>query len=121
MLKYFVPLYSPKYISALIYLLQKSGYKPAEYLKAINKTKDFSVYCNHKYAKRRLNSALHMILAVIALIDLLAAIYLLAMGIRGKIAGGIFFGVALYIIYPFILSYLLALLIKLFSWYKYAE
>jgi len=112
MRKYFLSLFSPKYPVVLINLLQKNHYHERTYLKQLWQTKDFSLNTKKIHTSRNVKFLLtYLYLGII--IELIAGIYLIIQGINNNITGGIFFGIALIILYPFVWSHLILIPVNL--------
>lgn len=108
--RYFTSLYSFNYPRALVGILDASGYKTGDYLKALNKTKDFSSADKQKKLKNRSKiKLLKTLLSAGILLQLILGGLLIILGLNRHLAGGGLFGAALIISYPIVWAYLLAL------------
>ncbi len=115
MLKNFISMYKLKFPKTLVLLLQEADYKTKDYRKVINKTKNFNhVKIKDRKLTKKSKSLLYTIYTGI-FIELLVGIFLIVQGINNSISGGIFFGIALIIIYPIIWAYIITIFVKPFS------
>lgn len=103
----FSSLYKLGYPKALVYMLQSSEYKAGPYLKWVARTKDFSRVM-HRRALEPTKAARMLLLALRLgmLAQVIAGVALLYAGIWHDVPGGIAFGAALIISYPFVWAYL---------------
>jgi UDP-N-acetylmuramoyl-tripeptide--D-alanyl-D-alanine ligase len=110
MLKPLLSLYSLSYPKTLIYMLQSTEYQLGPYYKWIIRTKDFSkVTYRRELVKTKAARLLLLSARLGILIEILAGLLLVYLGIKSVVVGGIFFGIALILIYPFVWAYLITL------------
>jgi len=112
-----ISLYSPSYIRALVYLLEKSKYRLKPYLGLLNKTKDFKkVIKTHKPLKTKTNTSWLMALRLGILIQLIIGAFLIYSGIKHTIHGGIYFGLAVIVCYPLVWAYIIGVVLFFGKW-----
>jgi len=108
MFKQVTSLYLPGYARTLVYMLQSTEYQVEPYIKWIHRTKNFrAVSYRRELAKTKAAQGLLYALRLGILIEILAGVALIILGINKTIAGGIFFGAVVIVIYPFVWAYLL--------------
>lgn len=110
MIRQFTSLYRPHYASVLVYMLQNTEYQPGPYLKWVWRTTDFDSVMRRRSLEltgpaRLLRWALRLGIAA----ELIAGLSLIYLGGWHNLAGGVPFGLALIIIYPFVWPYLIVL------------
>ena len=110
MISKFTSLYRPSYTTVLVYMLQSTEYQAGPYLKWVWRTDDFS----HVMRRRTLERTRPARLLLLALrlgiaLQIIAGLLLIYLGGWNNLAGGVAFGIALIIAYPFVWAYLLVL------------
>jgi UDP-N-acetylmuramyl pentapeptide synthase len=111
-------MYRPGYPKVLVYMLQSTEYQVGPYLKWIARTKDFGTVMKRRTLDR--TKAARLLLAAVRLgilLQIAAGAALIYFGANGDIAGGIWFGIALVIVYPLTWPYLLVLPLMLGRWF----
>jgi hypothetical protein len=119
MLKNLISLYSYNYPNALFALARLSNYKTSAYLKQFHKTKNFSLIKHPKSKKSFKKTLALLFLSLGILLQIIIGIIVLILGIDKQITGGIFFGLAIIVIYPLTWPYLIALGLLLREWFNY--
>ncbi len=103
-------LYRPSYAAALIYMLQSTEYQIRPYLRWVWRTDDFSGVMHRRTLERtRPAKLLLAALSLGMLVQIAAGLLLVYLGIWHNLTGGIAFGLAVLISYPFIWAYLIVL------------
>jgi UDP-N-acetylmuramoyl-tripeptide--D-alanyl-D-alanine ligase len=102
--------YRPNYPTVLVYMLQSSEYRVGPYLKWVWRTDDFT----HVMQRRTLDRTRPAKLLLLALrlgivLQIVVGLLLIYLGMRHHVAGGIEFGLAVIILYPFVWSHLIVL------------
>ena len=101
-------LYRPNYPATLIYMLQSSEYQVGPYLKWVWRTKNFDTVAHRRTLERTRRARLLLLVIRLGIVvQLLAGLLLVYLGGWHHLAGGIAFGLALIIIYPFLWAYLI--------------
>ena len=101
-------LYSYNYPRVLLKVLVETDYSERMYLKNLWKKKDFTL--SKQKAKLTKNSKRLLLYAYAGIVlELVLAIFLIVMGLRNKVTGGAYFGIALIIAYPLIWAHLILL------------
>jgi len=106
--KHFFSLYSYNYPKFIVGLMIESGYHERIYLKKLWGSKDL----RYQKGRHKFSTNAKLLLSYIytgVAIELVVAITLIVLGVRNSLAGGIFFGAALIIIYPLVWSLMLLL------------
>jgi UDP-N-acetylmuramoyl-tripeptide--D-alanyl-D-alanine ligase len=108
MFKQLTSLYLPGYAKTLVYMLQSTEYQVGPYIQWVHRTKNFkTVSYRRELVRTKAARGLLYALRLGMLIEILAGIVLIILGINKTIAGGIFFGAVVIVIYPFVWAYLL--------------
>jgi hypothetical protein len=116
-IKNLLNLYSPKYLNSLVNLLSTSHYEVKPYLKLLNSTKDFvQVVKKDKILKDKQNRNWLITLRAGVLLQIIAGLVLIYLGLSNHLSGGAYFGLAVIICYPIVWAYLLALLLLVSKW-----
>jgi hypothetical protein len=121
MFKNLLSLYSIKYPKALVSLMHKSKYNSHSYLKVLHKTKNFSVALKDPAPKTTKTMLAIRLLGLGMLIQIAVGIIVIILGADHHISGGIFFGVAIILIYPLTWAYLSCLSIVFREWATYGS
>ncbi len=101
-------MYNLNYPKALVYMLQASEYKIRPYIAWLHRTKDFQKVMHRRQLDfTRAARLLLWALRLGILLQLIGGILLIYFGIWHRLAGGVPFGVAAIISYPFTWAYLL--------------
>jgi UDP-N-acetylmuramoyl-tripeptide--D-alanyl-D-alanine ligase len=101
-------LYSPKYPTVLIYMLQNTEYKVRPYLKWVWRTKYYDEVMQRRALDRTKAARLLLLtLRLGILVELILGILLICLGIWHNLVGGIALGAALIIVYPVLWAHLL--------------
>jgi UDP-N-acetylmuramyl pentapeptide synthase len=112
MIQQLLSLYSLKFSRTLVYMLQTCEYEIKPYLKWVHRTKDFNkVNYRRELVMTKAARGLLYSLRLGMILQILAGVILIYLGINKNISGGIFFGAALILVYPFFWSYFLILLV----------
>jgi UDP-N-acetylmuramoyl-tripeptide--D-alanyl-D-alanine ligase len=110
MIDQLLSLYRLKYPRTLIYMLQSCEYQIRPYLKWIQRTNNFNqVNYRRELVKTRAARLLLLAIRLGILIEIVVGALLIYLGIKSTVVGGIFFGSALILIYPFLWAYLITL------------
>lgn len=110
MISKFTSLYRPAYTTALVYMLQSSEYHVGPYLKWVWRTDDFSQVMRRRTLERTKPARLLLLaLRLGILLQIAAGLLLVDAGLWHDLPGGVAFGIALIIIYPFVWAYLIVL------------
>jgi UDP-N-acetylmuramyl pentapeptide synthase len=107
----------PSYPKVLVYMLQSTEYSVKAYLRWVWRTKDYTKVMHRRTLQKTRPARLLLIaLRLGILIQILAGAFLIYLGARHKLAGGVYFGAALIISYPFVWAHLLVLPLVLGRW-----
>ena len=114
MLKQLLSIYSPKFPSTLVYMLQSCEYRPGPYFKWLWRTKDFSKVAN----RRQLDKTAYakMLLAGLGAgiaVELLAGLGLVIYGVIASQIWLSYYGGALIVIYPLLWAHLVIVPLEL--------
>jgi UDP-N-acetylmuramoyl-tripeptide--D-alanyl-D-alanine ligase len=110
MIRQFLSMYRPLYPKVLVYMLQNTEYQVGPYVVWLNRTKDFS-----SVIKRRtldMTGPARMLLLYIQigiLAQIVISLVLVYLGLKDVLIGGVAYGVALFLSYPFVWAYALLL------------
>ncbi len=108
MFKPLTSLYSYKFPKVITYMLQISEYDLWNYLKWLNRTRDFSQIIKRKQLVYTSKSKLiYGFLVVVFILQILFGLTLIYLGLFQHLSGGIYFGLATLISYPIIWPYLI--------------
>lgn len=109
MFKNLLSLYHYQYPKALISLVIRNHFKAKEYLKQLHQTKNFKLVLKNwpKHSKSYLTEVILLSLGM--LLQIVTGLVLIVLDLTHHFAGGIYFGLALILLYPFVWAYLLAL------------
>ncbi len=103
-------LYRPSYPTVLVYMLQASEYRAGPYLKWVWRTQDFGQVMQRRTLDRTRPAKLLLLALWLGIIlQILVGLALVHLGIRHRLAGGVEFGLAAIVAYPFIWSHLIIL------------
>ncbi len=107
MIRDLISVYRPGYAKTLVYMLQSTEYQTGPYLKWVNRTKNFSRVM-HRRTLEPTRPARLLLLALRfgMLLQVAAGLLLVYAGGWHDVPGGIAFGLALLISYPFVWAYL---------------
>ncbi|MGH7196138.1 MAG: Mur ligase family protein [Candidatus Saccharimonadales bacterium] len=98
-------LYQPKYIATLVYMLQTSNYRGADYLKWYWRTSDFDKVMSRRALERtRAARGLLVIISLAMIMQILVGFLILFLGDFGHLSGGVYFGAAIIIAYPVVIA-----------------
>lgn len=118
MIRDFISLYRPSYPTVLVYMLQSVEYREVPYLKWIWRTKDYSTVMRRRTLERTRPARLLLLALWIGiLVEVLLGAWLILEGAQDHITGGVPFGIALIIIYPFVWAHLLVVPLALGRWF----
>ncbi len=121
MLKNLFSLYYYQYPQALVNLMWLAQFDPARYLKRINQTKNFLLPLEDPAPKTVKYLVLENLIRLGIILQIVVGIWLIIAGFNHTVVGGIFFGLALVVIYPFVWAYLTVLVLILRQWFKYGS
>lgn len=114
MIRALLSLYRPKYVDAIVYMLQNTEYQVRPYLAWYWRTVDFSrVMYRRKLEPTRAAVLLKRTLGACMAAQVVFGGILLTLGLQGELAGGVFFGLAAIVSYPLVWAHVSVLLIKL--------
>lgn len=103
-------MYRPAFATYLVYMLQSSEYQVKPYLAWLHRTKDFSRVMHRRHLVRTKASRLLLLtLRLGMLLQLSAAVLLLYWGIDGTVPGGVWLGIIIMLLYPYVWAYAVAL------------
>jgi UDP-N-acetylmuramyl pentapeptide synthase len=113
-------MYSLRYPSVLTYMLQSTEYQVGPYISWVNRTKNF----NHVLQRRTLDTtqSARLLLLVIRLgmaIEILIGIVLVVLGLLHHVPGGVYFGLAVIIVYPLLWAYAIPIPLLLGRWFVF--
>jgi UDP-N-acetylmuramoyl-tripeptide--D-alanyl-D-alanine ligase len=98
----------------LVYMLQSSEYQVGPYLKWLARTKDFTKVAHRRQLELTRRAWLLLLtLRLGILLEILAGLGLIYLGVWHHLAGGVPFGAALIVIYPLLWAYLVMLPLEL--------
>jgi UDP-N-acetylmuramoyl-tripeptide--D-alanyl-D-alanine ligase len=118
MIREFVSIYLPSYPTVLVYMLQSTEYEVKPYLKWVWRTKDFTTVMNRRTLDRTKAAKLLLLaLRLGMIIEILAGLLLIYLGLFNSLPGGAVFGVALILLYPLIWSHLVVVPLILGRWF----
>lgn len=107
MIRDLISVYRPGYPRVLTYMLQSSEYQAGPYLKWVNRTDDFSKVMHRRtLTPTRPARLLLLALRLGMLLQVVVGLLLIYAGIWHDLPGGLPFGAALIISYPFVWAYL---------------
>ncbi len=110
MMQSLISLYKLSYPRSLVYMLQSSEYVVKPYLIWVWRTNDFSKVMNRRtLVYTRAARLLLLALRLGILLQILIGVLFIYLGAKNSLAGGVVFGIALIISYPFVWAYLLIL------------
>jgi hypothetical protein len=121
MLKNLFSLYYYQYPQALVNLMWLAQFDPARYLKRINQTNNFLLPLEDPAPKTVKYLVLENLIRLGIILQIVVGIWLIIAGFNHTVVGGIFFGLALVVIYPFVWAYLTVLVLILRQWFKYGS
>ncbi len=102
--------YSPKFPELIVYMLQSVEYQGMAYLTWFWKTQDFSKVKTRKELDR--TKAAMTLLKVMYLgiaVEILIGIVLIILGLSNSLVGGVYFGIAVILVYPVLWSQIICL------------
>lgn len=110
MIHQLVSLYRPNYPTVLVYMLQNTEYHVRPYLEWLNRTQDFNQVRRRRQLERtRAARLLLMAIRLGILVQIVLGLLLIYLGLWHDLAGGVAFGLAVILAYPFVWAYLAAL------------
>ncbi len=110
MIRSLLHLYSPRYPVTLVYMLQNTEYRVLPYLRWYWRTQDFSRVMYRRKLHYTQAARLLLLAAYVGiLLQLAVGATLIALGINGKVLGGLAFGLAVILVYPVVWAHLIAL------------
>lgn len=121
MLKNLFSLYYYQYPQALVNLMWLAQFDPARYLKRINQTNNFLLPLEDPAPKTVKYLVLENLIRLGIILQIVVGVWLIIAGFNHTVVGGIFFGLALVVIYPFVWAYLTVLVLILRQWFKYGS
>ena len=104
---------------ALVSLMHVSRYSPTSYLNKLHKTKDFTLPLEDPAPKTKKVRLMTFFLSLGMLVQVAAGILVIVLGATHHISGGIFFGIAIIVLYPLVWAYMALLALILKEWLKY--
>jgi len=110
MIKSLLGLYSPRYPTVLVYMLQNTEYRVGPYLKWYWQTQNFNKVMYRRHLEPTKPARL-LRLAVYAgiLTEIATGVLLILLGLDDRLTGGVAFGVAVIVAYPVLWAHLVAL------------
>ena len=121
MFKNLLSVYNHRYPKALVSLMYASKYNAASYLSHLHKTKDFSSPLESPAPRNKKTIIAINLLTLGILLQIAAGILVIILGLTHHIVGGVYFGVAIILLYPFTAAYLAALGLVVRAWYIYGS
>lgn len=111
-------LYSFRYPEVLVYMLQSTEYNIGAYLAWLRRTDNFNQVMHRRQLDRTKAARLLLLALRVGIgVQLLISAWLIHLGATGQLAGGVYFGLALLLIYPFVWAYLLVVPLLLGRWF----
>lgn len=118
MIKEFISIYLPSYPAVLVYMLQSTEYQEKPYLQWVWRTKDFTTVMNRRTLDRtRAANLLLLALRIGMILEIIAGLLLIYLGLFNSLVGGVVFGASLIIIYPLVWSHLVVVPLALGRWF----
>jgi UDP-N-acetylmuramyl pentapeptide synthase len=118
MIRELISLYRPSYPTVLVYMLQSTEYQLVPYLKWVGRIKNFSTVMKRRTLDRTKAARLLLLaLRLGILLELLAGLLLIYLGLTDHLAGGVAFGVAVIVAYPLLWPWLLVVPLVLGRWF----
>lgn len=100
-------LYSPRFASVVVYMLQSTEYQIGPYLAWYWRTQNFAkVMYRRQLHRTRAARLLRAAILVGISVQAAAGVAITALGINGALAGGVYFGLALLVSYPIVWGHL---------------
>lgn len=121
MIKNLLSLYHLRYPKALVSLLHSSHYRSTSYLKAIHKTKDFTGVLEHPAPKTKKTLIVLSGLSLGMLLQIFAGTLMIILGLSHHVSGGLYFGIAIILLYPLIWAYVPLVMLLMRDWYKQGQ
>lgn len=118
MIRQLISLYLPSYPTVLVYMLQGTEYQELPYLKWVWRTKDYTTVMKRRTLER--TRAARLLLWAVRLgivVQIGAGLALIYLGLMGDVVGGVVFGLALILLYPFVWAHLLLVPVILGRWF----
>ncbi len=109
-------LYYYRYPEALVSLIHSAKNSPADYLKSIHETKDFKQPLKKPAPKTRQTKTTLIVISLGITLQIIAGIVVAIMGLSNKIAGGLYFGLAIILLYPIVWAYVPFLMLLMREW-----
>jgi UDP-N-acetylmuramoyl-tripeptide--D-alanyl-D-alanine ligase len=118
MIKAALSVYSPRFPRIIAYMLQSSEYQGGPYFKWVNRTRDFNTVMQRRTLDptKSARIMLNLLRFGIAL-QILLGIALIILGARHTIIGGVYFGLAVIIVYPLLWAYGIIVPLLLGRWF----
>lgn len=114
MMRALLSLYRPRYVAAIVYMLQNTEYKARPYLAWYWRTADFSkVMYRRQLEPTRAAKLLVWTLAACMVAEVVLGVALIFFGAQGKAPGGVYFGAALVVAYPVVWAHAIIALVAL--------
>jgi UDP-N-acetylmuramyl pentapeptide synthase len=108
MIRKFTGLYRPAYVTVLVYMLQSSEYQVGSYLRWVWRTDDFDAVMRRRSLElTRPAKLLLLALRLGILVQILFGILLVYLGSWHHLSGGVAFGAAAILVYPFVWAHLI--------------
>ena len=112
-----IHLYLPNYPATLVYMLQASEYDEKSYLKWIWRTKDFSTVSQRRSLEKTGPAKMLLLFLGFGILTQIAiGLILIYLGLFSGFVGGVGFGLAIILSYPFIWAHLLVVPLVLGRW-----
>jgi heme A synthase len=121
MIKNLLSLYYRRYPKALVSLMHSTKYNTASYIKQVHKTKDFTTPLKKPAPKTKRTLTVVALLSLGMLAQIAVGIVVIVLGLTHHVSGGIYFGVAIILLYPLVWAYLAALALIIRDWYKLGQ
>ncbi len=118
MIRGFLSLYSPRYATVIVYMLQSTEYQIGPYLRWFWRVKDYSQVMHRRTLDP--TKAARLLLAAVRLgitLQIIGGLFLMYFGQRGDVTGGVAFGAALIIAYPVLWAHAVVLPLLLGRWF----
>ena len=110
MMSKFTSLYRPNYPTVLVYMLQSSEYRVGPYLKWVWRTGDYSRVMQRRTLERTRPARLLLLALHLGIVlEIIVGLLLIYLGVWHNLVGGVEFGLAAIIVYPFIWSQVIVL------------
>ncbi|HET9173787.1 MAG TPA: Mur ligase family protein [Candidatus Saccharimonadales bacterium] len=103
-------MYRPAFAATLVYMLQSTEYQVGPYVRWLHRTKDFSqVMHRRQLVPTKAARLLLLALRLGIILQLAVGAVLIYLGVQGSLPGGVLFGIAIVLLYPYVWAYAVAI------------